>query len=131
MIQVVIARKEQEIFPGTLPVGESKTALKCRGVSKRFSRLKSRLTSCADLSNCQTLTAFGATTRQNGTAVFGGHTCTETVGAGALDSAGLESTFHGVLPGSSTTGRNGPRFKRPGILEKAGPQVNFQPAFLQ
>ena len=49
--------------------------------------------------------------------------------AGALDSAGLESTFHGVLPGSSTTGRNGPRFKRPGILEKASEQVNFQPAF--
>jgi hypothetical protein len=52
------------------------------------------------------------------------------VGASALDSAGLESTFHGVLPGSSTTGRNGPRFKRPGILEKAGTQVNFQPMFL-
>jgi hypothetical protein len=52
------------------------------------------------------------------------------VGAGALDSAGLESTFHGVLPGSSTTGRNGPRFKRPGILEKASSQVNFQPTFL-
>ena len=51
------------------------------------------------------------------------------MGAGALDSAGLESTFHGVLPGSSTTGRNGPRFKRPGILEKASSQVNFQPAF--
>jgi hypothetical protein len=41
----------------------------------------------------------------------------------------LESTFHVVLPGSSTTGRNGPRFKRPGILEKASLQVNFQPAF--
>jgi hypothetical protein len=52
------------------------------------------------------------------------------VGAGALDGAWLESTFHGVLPGSSTTGRNGPRFKRPGILEKASSQVNFQPVFL-
>jgi hypothetical protein len=51
------------------------------------------------------------------------------VGASALDGAGLESTFHGVLPGSSTTGRNGPRFKRPAILVNASPQVNFQPAF--
>ena len=41
VIKIVVARKEQEIFPGTLPVGESKIALKCRGVSRRFSRLKS------------------------------------------------------------------------------------------
>ncbi|HEY9278015.1 MAG TPA: hypothetical protein VIO87_07405, partial [Methylotenera sp.] len=43
--------------------------------------------------------------------------------------AWLESAFHGALPGWSTTGRNGPRFKRPAILEKPGGQVNFQPAF--
>ena len=42
----------------------------------------------------QTLAAFGATARQNGAAVFGGHTGTETVGTSALDGAWLESTFH-------------------------------------
>src|SRR5690606_38714752 len=46
-----------------------------------------------------TLTAFGATAGQYGTAVFGSHASTETVGAGALDGAGLESAFHGQLPG--------------------------------
>ena len=51
------------------------------------------------LSDCQTLTAFGTATGQNGTAVLGGHTGTETVGASALDSAWLESAFHGALPG--------------------------------
>lgn len=41
VIQIVVTRKEQEIFPRNLAGGESKTALKCRGVSRRFSRLKS------------------------------------------------------------------------------------------
>ncbi len=41
VIETVLASKDQQVFPGTLPVGESKTALKCRGVSSRFSRLKS------------------------------------------------------------------------------------------
>ena len=50
------------------------------------------------------------------------------MGASAFDSAGLESTFHGAVPGWSSTGRNGPRFKRPAIVEKAEGQVNFQPA---
>lgn len=41
VIEAVLAGKDKQVFPGTLPVGESKTALKCRGVSSRFSRLKS------------------------------------------------------------------------------------------
>ena len=47
-----------------------------------------------DRSNGQTLATLSATTRQNKTAILGRHTCTETMGAGALDSAWLESTFH-------------------------------------
>ena len=45
------------------------------------------------------MAAFGTTTSQNGTAALGSHTGTETVGASALDSAWLESAFHGALPG--------------------------------
>ena len=48
------------------------------------------------------------------------------MGASALESAGLESAFHGALPGWSTSGRNDPLFKRPAILEKAARQVNFR-----
>ncbi len=36
VIKIVVTRKEKEIFPGTLPVGESKTALKCRGLADAF-----------------------------------------------------------------------------------------------
>src|SRR5690606_2660049 len=86
---------------GDLPLGESKTALNCRGVSRRFSRPKSRLTTRSGLSDGQALAAFGATAGQNLTAVLGGHAGTETVNAGALEGAGLESTFHGDLPGWS------------------------------
>ena len=88
-------------MPGALPLGESKTALNCRGVSSRFSRPKPRLTTCLDELDSQTLAALGATTRQDLTAVLGGHTSTETVGASALEGAGLESAFHDALPGDS------------------------------
>lgn len=36
-------------LPGILPEGESKTALNWRGVSSRFSRAKSRLTTCSEV----------------------------------------------------------------------------------
>ena len=85
-------------MPGALPLGESKTALNCRGVSSRFSRPKPRLTTCLDELDSQTLAALGATTRQDLTAVLGGHTSTETVVALALQYAGLERSFHLQIP---------------------------------
>src|SRR5690606_35542160 len=97
-----LARARSRTFlPGALPQGESNTALNCRGFSRRFSRPKSRLTTRSGLSDGQTLAALGAATGQNLTAVLGGHAGTETVGAGALEGAGLESTFHLDLPGWS------------------------------
>ena len=74
VIQIVVTRKEQEIFPRNLAG---------RGVK--------------GLSNCQTRTTFGAATRQDSTAVLGSHASTEAVGTGAFDGAWLESTFHGVV----------------------------------
>ena len=50
-------------------------------------------------SDCQVLATLGTTASKDGTAVLGGHAGTETVGASALDSAWLESAFHGALPG--------------------------------
>jgi len=50
------------------------------------------------------------------------------MGASALEGAGLESAFHGDLPGWFVRAGNGPRLKRPAILVKPKPQVNFQPA---
>lgn len=53
------------------------------------------------------------------------------MGTSAFDGAGLESAFHDAVTWLSTTDRNGPRFKRPAILEKAAGQVNFQPGVLR
>jgi len=47
----------------------------------------------------QSLPALGAATGDDLAAVGGGHTRTETVGAGAADLAGLVSAFHGGLIG--------------------------------
>jgi hypothetical protein len=46
------------------------------------------------LLSAENRTALGATTCQNLAAFFGCHASTETVGAGALDSAWLKCTFH-------------------------------------
>ncbi len=45
------------------------------------------------------MAAFGATTSQNLTAIFGSHTSTETVGTLALQYAGLKCTFHRTFTG--------------------------------
>ena len=47
----------------------------------------------------QPLPALGAAAGDDLAAVGGGHTRTETVGAGAADLAGLVSAFHGGLIG--------------------------------
>src|SRR5690606_15580075 len=110
-----LARARSRTFlPGALPLGESNTALKCRGVSRRFSRPKSRLTIRSGLSGGQTLAALGATTRQDGAAVLGGHAGTETMVASALEGAGLESAFHGDLPGWFIRAGKWPPFKETG-----------------
>lgn len=110
-------------------MGESKTAEKCRDVSSRLSRPKLRLTTRSGQSDGgQTLAALGATTRQDCTAVLGCHARTETVVAGALQIAGLKGAFHCQLPSDHGSPRGAPLLKRSRILEKAPPQVNFQPA---
>jgi hypothetical protein len=46
----------------------------------------------------EALATFGTTTGQNLASAFSGHAGTETVGALALQYAGLKSSFHGLLP---------------------------------
>src|SRR5690606_10234236 len=101
--------RSRTCLPGTLPVGESNSALNCRGTSKRFSRLKLRLTFRAGQSDCEALAALGATTRPDGTTVFGGHTGAETRHACALEGAGLESAFHDGSTWWSLRAGSGPR----------------------
>lgn len=47
--------------------------------------------------SAENLAAFSATALKNQTTVLGSHASTETVGALALDYAGLESTFHRLI----------------------------------
>lgn len=46
----------------------------------------------------QALAALGATSRKHSPAAAGGHACTKSVTAGALQEAWLKSTFHGSNP---------------------------------
>ena len=48
----------------------------------------------------QALATFGAATVQNGASTFSRHTGTETVGASALEYAGLKCSFHNNVPDS-------------------------------
>ena len=129
MIKLIVARKQQDTLARRFAAWRVEDCLELPGSEQALLPAEASTHHKTGKSDCETSTALGATTRQDSATVLGSHASTETVGTSAFDSAWLESTFHVVLPGSSTTGRNGPRFKRPGILEKASPQVNFQPAF--
>ena len=72
-------------------------------------------------SDSELLAALGTTTGEYSAAVLGGHTSTETVGAGALDDAGLESTFH---DGRSKMNRTRAGRKRVAILGRRGVIIN-------
>src|SRR3989344_1975065 len=104
-------------LPGTLPEGESKTALNWRGVSRRFSRPKPRLTTCSDIRRSD---AYGLW-RDGGTELddrswwpcgHGSHGYERVSWCGYL-------VIH--------CGPEWPPFKRPAIVEKLSGQVNFQP----
>ncbi len=50
----------------------------------------------------ETLEAFGAAPGQQATARLGGHASTEAVGAGAVQIAGVECTFHSIRTRASS-----------------------------
>ena len=72
------------------------TPLKSAGVSSLTAGGKRCSVTISDwnVSDSQTLAAFGATASENCATVLGGHACTETVSTLLLDGAGLESTLH-------------------------------------
>ena len=130
MIKIVVACQQQDIFARNFAARGVEDCLELPGCQQTLFPAEASTHHKTEKLDSETGTALGAATRQDGTTVLGSHTGTEAMGASAFDGAGLESAFHDVLPGSSTTGRNGPRFKRPAILEKHAGQVNFQPGFL-
>ena len=82
---------------GSAEGGVIKDSLEITGAKQALGFAKGKLHSGdtkSALNASQLLTAFGATTSQNQTAVFGSHTSTEAVVANALDVAGLECSFH-------------------------------------
>lgn len=95
MIELVVACKDQEVFPRNLTGWGVEDRLELPGKQKPLGPTEVLTHLPVPKSDGQTLAAFGAATRQNGAAVLGGHASTETVGASALDGAGLESAFHG------------------------------------
>jgi len=57
-----------------------------------------RVTEQALHSNCQALTAFGASGVDHGAAAFGGHAGAEAMGARTTNLGGLVGAFHFALP---------------------------------
>ena len=127
MIKRVVTRQQQDIFARRFAAGGVEDCLELPGCKQTLFPAEASTHHKTGNLYGEASTALGAATRQDCTAILGRHASTEAVGTSAFDSAGLESTFHGAIPGWSTTGRNGPRFKRPAIVEKAEGQVNFQP----
>ena len=131
MIKLIVARKQQDTLARRFAAWRVEDCLELPGSEQALLPAEASTHHKTGKSDCETSTALGATTRQDGTAVLGSHASTEAVGTSAFDGAGLESAFHDAVTWLSTTDRNGPRFKRPAILEKAAGQVNFQPVVLQ
>lgn len=131
MIKLIVARKQQDTLARRFAAWRVEDCLELPGSEQALLPAEASTHHKTGKSDCEASAALGATTRQDGTAVLGSHASTEAVGTSAFDGAGLESAFHDAVTWLSTTDRNGPRFKRPAILEKAAGQVNFQPVVLQ
>lgn len=85
--------------------GSAKTLLNCPGRVRRdvLGKPAGEPAKANQMSiHGEALTALGAAGSQYAAAVLGCHACSETVSAGAFESARLESTFHG---GSSLESR--------------------------
>ena len=97
MIKLIVARKQQDTLARRFAAWRVEDCLELPGSEQALLPAEASTHHKTGKSDCETSTALGATTRQDGTAVLGSHASTEAVGTGAFDGAWLESTFHGVV----------------------------------